>query len=85
MNETTHEPLHLTSEELAILSELLETAHTNLLVEIRHTDHRSYRDELRRRLESVERLIKLCRPQPRAGGTESESHVYEHNPGAGGD
>ena len=63
MNQTTHEPLQLTREELAILFELLETAHTNLLVEIRHTDHRSYRDELRRRLESVERLIRLCQPQ----------------------
>lgn len=79
MNEVTHEPLHLTSEEFAILSELLETAHTNLLVEIRHTDHRSYRDELRRRLQSVEHLIKLCRLQPR-----TEPHVYEHAPGAGG-
>jgi hypothetical protein len=28
MNQVAHEPLHLTSEELAILSELLETAHT---------------------------------------------------------
>ena len=84
MNQTTHEPLHLTSEELAILTELLETAHTNLLVEIRHTDHRSYRDELRRRLESVERLIKLCRPQPRTGGTESERHCGEDARGASG-
>jgi len=78
MNQATHEPLHLTSEELAILSELLESAHTNLLIEIRHTDHRSYRDELRRRQESVARLIKLFRSQAR-----TEPHVYQHAPGAG--
>ena len=79
MNQVTHEALHLTSEELAILSELLETAHTSLLVEIRHTDHRSYRDELRSRLRSVEHLIRLCRPQP-----HTEPHCYEHAPDACG-
>ena len=57
MNRATDEPLRLTSEELTLLSELLESAHANLLVEIRHTDHRSYRNELRQRLELVERLI----------------------------
>jgi hypothetical protein len=64
MNQITHEPLHFSSEELAILSELLESAHAHLLVEIRHTDHRAYRDELRRRLELVEHMIKVCRSQP---------------------
>ena len=71
MDQTTHEPLHLSSEELAILSELLESAHANLLVEIRHTDHRSYRNELRRRLDLVERLIGLCRPHLSTRHTES--------------
>jgi len=81
MNQTTHEPLHFTSEELAILSELLESAHANLLVEIRHTDHRSYRNELRRRLELVERLIKVCRPHPHMRDT-APATPYEHNLGA---
>ena len=84
MNQTTHEPLHLTGEELAILSELLETAHTNLLFEIRHTDHRSYRDVLRRRLELMERLIRLCRPQSHAQAAETQSSSGEHVSGAGG-
>ena len=52
--------LNLASEELAVLDELLETEQARLLVEIRHTDHRSFRDDLRRRLEIVERLIEHC-------------------------
>lgn len=32
MNQTTDEPLQLRGEELAILSELLESAHANLLI-----------------------------------------------------
>ena len=60
MNETTHEPLKLPGEELAVLAELLETARAKLLVEIRHTDHRAFRDELRHRLTLVENLIERC-------------------------
>ena len=52
--------LNLAGEELAVLNELLETEQARLLVEIRHTDHRSFRDDLRRRLEIVERLIEQC-------------------------
>lgn len=61
MNATTHEPLNLNSEELAILGELLESAYTKLLVEIRHTHHRVYRDDLRHRLTLLEGLIERCR------------------------
>jgi len=84
MNQTTLDPLHLDCEELAMLSELLEATHANLLIEIRHTDHRSYRNELRRRLELVERLIQRCQPQPSTRGTESEPYPYEQTSGAGG-
>jgi hypothetical protein len=56
MNATLHEPLNFTSEELGLLSELLEAARVKLLVEIRHTDHRAFRDELRHRLALVEAL-----------------------------
>lgn len=52
--------LNLAGEELTVLNELLETEQARLLVEIRHTDHRSFRDDLRRRLEIVERLIEQC-------------------------
>jgi hypothetical protein len=44
------------SEEIALIAELLDSEQARLLVEIRHTDHRAYRDELRRRLDLVERL-----------------------------
>ena len=56
MNETTHAPLDVSSEELEVLAELLESERAKLIVEIRHTDHRSYRDQLRERLAIVERL-----------------------------
>jgi hypothetical protein len=42
MNATTHEPLNLNGEEFAILTELLESEHAKLLVEIRHTHHRAF-------------------------------------------
>ena len=61
MNATTHEPLNLSSEELIIVSELLESERAQLLVEIRHTHHRTYRDELRHRLSVVESLAERCR------------------------
>ena len=60
MNETLHEALNLNSEELAILAELLESERTELLVEIRHTDHSIFRDELRHRLSLVESLLQRC-------------------------
>ena len=49
--------LKLAGEEVRILDELLESERSRLLVEIRHTDHRSYRDQLRHRLEVVEHLL----------------------------
>jgi hypothetical protein len=47
----------LAGEELTVLRELLESEQSRLLVEIRHTDHRTYRDELRHRLDVVEHLL----------------------------
>ena len=60
-NASTVEPLNLNSEELAILAELLETQRSRLLIEIRHAHHRTFRDELRRRLALVEKLAECCR------------------------
>jgi hypothetical protein len=55
----TATPLYfqLAGEELTVLNELLESERLRLMVEIRHTDHRAYRDELRHRLEVVEHLL----------------------------
>jgi hypothetical protein len=60
MNDGRLEPLDLNEEEVGILSELLNTHRDHLLVEIRHTDRRVFRDELRRRLEVVGRLLERC-------------------------
>ena len=55
----TVKPLYfqLAGEELTVLNELLESERLRLMVEIRHTDHRVFRDELRHRLEIVEHLL----------------------------
>jgi len=53
--------ISMESEDLALLKELLDSEQDRLLVEIRHTDHRHYRDQLRQRLAAVERLIEQCR------------------------
>lgn len=60
MNASALEPLNIEGEQLALLLEILESAHARMLVGIRHTDHRLFRDELRHRLEVVEKLIERC-------------------------
>ena len=60
MNSTTLEPLNIEGEQLALLLELLESAHARMLVGIRHSDHRIFREELRHRLTVVEQLIERC-------------------------
>ena len=57
MTPTTHERVSLTEEEFTLVGELLESEQARLLVGIRHAFHREYRDELRRRLDLVERLM----------------------------
>jgi hypothetical protein len=53
--------LNLMGEDLNVLGEVLQTAKAGLEVEIQHTFHRLYRDELRRRLTVIEHLIDCCR------------------------
>ena len=55
--------LNLTGEELTVLRQILEAEQARMLVEIRHTDHRVFREELRRRLVLVEHLIAQCQPR----------------------
>ncbi len=61
MSPTAQESLNLNSEERAVLAELLESEHTRLLVEIRHTQSRAFREELRHRLTLIESLAGRCR------------------------
>ncbi len=60
MSEIAHPPLDLSSEEMELLSELLESERARLVIEILHTDHRTYRQQLRNRLAIVERLEERC-------------------------
>ena len=52
--------LNLAGEDRTVLGQVLEAEQARLLVEIRHTDHRAYREELRRKLAIVERLLNEC-------------------------
>ena len=52
MHPVTHQLHSLSEEEIQILTELLESERIKLMVEIRHTDHRAYREGLRRRKRS---------------------------------
>jgi len=62
MSAIIPERLNLSGEELELLTELLESERERLLVEIRHTDHRTFREELRHRLALMEQLQARCRP-----------------------
>lgn len=57
----TTRPLEFSGEEVEILAELLEAARTKLLVEIRRTHHRMFRDELRERLDRIVALLERVR------------------------
>ena len=61
MNAPAREPLSLNEEEFRILTELLESEREKLLVEIRHTDHREFRDQLRERQRVVDTLAERLR------------------------
>jgi hypothetical protein len=56
MIDASRAPLEVSDEERELLTELLESERAKLIIEIRHTDHRSYRNQLRDRLGLVERL-----------------------------
>jgi hypothetical protein len=49
--------IELSDEEAGLLREVLESKAQTLLVEIRHTTHRDYRDMLKARAESLDRIL----------------------------
>lgn len=51
-------PESLKPEERELLAELLEAERHRLLLEIRHSDHRQFREQLGRRYDIVEALAK---------------------------
>ena len=65
MDTSSDVSLSLSGEELTTIAELLDAEQSRLLVEIRHTDHRSFREELRRRLSKIEQLIDRAAPERR--------------------
>jgi hypothetical protein len=61
MSTTLQPVVSFTAEERAILIELLEHARRELPIQIRHSDCRSWREELRSRLDIVEKLLERLR------------------------
>jgi len=49
--------IELSDEEASLLREVLEAKAQALLVEIRHTTHREFRDMLKARSASLERIL----------------------------
>ena len=54
-------PDSFTPEERELLGELLEAERHRLLLEIRHTDHRQFRDQLGHRYDMVESMVSRMR------------------------
>jgi hypothetical protein len=61
--------LVLSSAEIGLIQELLRNEHNKLLVEIRHTDSRSFRDGLKQRLGVVETLTRKSESWNQEGST----------------
>ena len=59
--------LDLSSPEVELISELLKNAQKKLLVEIRHTDHRGFRDSLKERLVLVESISRKTEALAQSG------------------
>jgi hypothetical protein len=57
MEAVSLETFQLSTEELNLLAEVLQSEKTKLTVEIRHTDKRLFRQELKHRLDQVETLL----------------------------
>ena len=64
--------LPFSEEECRMLAELLEAERNRLLVGIRHSFHRSYRDELHRRLQLTEALAERFAKFASAGESGSQ-------------
>jgi len=57
METAAAKALHFTEDELNLLTEVLECEKVKLAVEIRHTDKRLFREDLKHRLDLVETLL----------------------------
>lgn len=60
--------LELTDQEALMLHQILETRWEEILKELRHTDHREFRELLKTKAAMLEKLVQQLAP---AGATES--------------
>lgn len=61
-NDCMRANLFFSEQECAVMAELLERERRQLLIEIRHTDTASYRQDLRDRLTTVESALARLQP-----------------------
>jgi hypothetical protein len=57
MDIVANEPVQLNSEELELVVDMLDREQARLHFEMRHTDKRAYREEMKHRLVVVESLL----------------------------
>lgn len=62
MSPAIQEQPVLSNTEWGLVVELLERERANLPIEIHHTATRNFRDQLKKRLESVEALLSRLNP-----------------------
>ena len=75
--------LILTQKESELLQELLESDRRKMLPEIRRTDAHAMRDELNRRLRTVDRLVeRLHHPEDEPAAATVEAGVATREPQA---
>lgn len=55
--------IELSDEEAGLLREVLESKAQALLVEIRHTTHREFRDMLKARAANLDKVLRLLGPE----------------------
>jgi hypothetical protein len=59
--------LELSSDEVVLLKDILESKHRNLLHELHHTDDRAFRDALKVRIDRLEGVLAKLRTSVSAG------------------
>ena len=64
--------LELTQDEALLVREILQARWEDMLKEVRHTDHREFREFLRRRTETLEQLLDRLSEPARAGAAARE-------------
>lgn len=82
MQDSRMESISLSGEDRALLTRILESRQNALLVEIRHTSHRAFRDELREQFRHIQNLLdRITNPQEKETTWTNLSNHTSSEPG----